>query len=58
MATKSDVEFKRQKKEKQNITQQTYLQGKDCTKSCRWVSKPCNGSGLSSAKEYEKLPRL
>lgn len=31
MATKSDVEFKRQKKEKQNITQQTYLEGKDCT---------------------------
>lgn len=29
MTTKSDVEFKRQRKEEKNIAWQTYLQGKD-----------------------------
>jgi hypothetical protein len=57
MATKSDVEFKRQRKEEKNITWQTYLQGKDDT-YCRWVSKTCNGAGLSSDREYEQLARL
>lgn len=57
MAAKSDVEFKRQRKEEKNITWQTYLQGKDDT-YCRRVSKTSNGVGLSSAREYEQLARL